>query len=401
MPGKLGGEMYSKFFNAAAAGLKEANPHVQIGGMSSGSFGEDFFSQLTNYVAPFLAGSTENIHFLSEHHYSGNAPSFAAGYEVATAWSLAKHGKRWPIWNTEANDLDDVAPGDKRSAEAAKAFTDQNRAYYNYRDILEMILRSRDKAAGRAIHALWGRGWFKNEGEQLMYLHTADLRGTLVVSESSDPAILPVATIENNRLAIYLLNDSPFPRQARLTLKGVKPAASVQASGLRLSPDSSHLAILPSEFTSSDSGGDLVLSLKEPLAPREIAKITVADVPVPTAKRETRQYFSDIVVADVLPGTPVIGSITVPPDALKSASAARLRVVAGDIQTGEATIKIGDSSILLPPTTTEGSHHVVTEVAIPLSALAAAVKDSKIPVEVTCAPGRDGSALYMLSLQIE
>ena len=421
MPGKLGGEMYSKFFNAAAAGLKETNPHVQIGGMSSGTFGEDFFSQLTNYVAHFLAGSTDNIRFLTEHHYSGNAPSFAAGYEVVTAWSLARHGKRWPIWNTEANDLDDIAPGDKRSAEAAKAFTDQNRAYYNYRDILEMILRSRDKAAGRAIHALWGRGWFKNEGEQLMYLHTVDLRGTIVISDSSDPAILPVAVFHASenidlppsgdlprprvekpaRLAIYLLNDSPFPRQACVKVKGVKPAVAVQASGLRLSPDSSHLAILPSEFTSSDSGGDLVLSLKEPLAPREIAKITVADVPAPSAKRETRQYFSDIVVADVLPGRPVTGSITVPPEALKSAAAARLRIVAGDIQTGEAAIKLGSSTIPLPPTTTEGSQHVVTEVVIPVSALAAAMKDGKLPIEVTCDPGRDGFALYMLSLQIE
>ncbi len=401
MPGELGGTMYAKFFNAAAEGLKETNPHVQIGGMSSGAFGEDFYSQLTNYVAHFLAASKDNIHFLTEHHYSGHAPSFAAGYEVATAWSLARHGKRWPIWNTEANDLDDVAPGDKRSAEAAKAFTDQNRAYYNYRDILEMIFRSRDKAAGRAIHALWGRGWFKNEGEQLMYLHTADLRGTLVVTESSEPSVLPVASIENGRLAIFLLNDSPFPRQVRLKIKGLKPDALVQASGLRLAPDASHLAVFPSDFTTAQSGGDLILALKEPLTPREIAKLTVNQVPEPSAKREVQQLFSDIVVTDILPGRPATGSITVPADTIKSASAARLRVVAGDIQTGEATAKIGSSSIQLPPTTAEASRHVISEIPLPLNELTTAVKDGKLPVEVTAAPGRDGFSLYMLSLQLE
>lgn len=401
MPGKLGGEMYAKFFNAAAAGLKETNPHVEIGGMSSGAFGEDFFSQLTNYVSHFLAGSAEHIHFLSEHHYSGNAPSFAAGYEVATAWSLAKHGKSWPIWNTEANDLDDVAPGDRRSAEAAKAFTDINRAYYNYRDILEMILRSRDKAAGRAIHALWGRGWFKNEGEQLMYLHTADLRGTLVVSGSSAPEMIPVAAVENNRLAVFLLNDSPFPRRTQVRIKGAKPKAAVTISGLRMTPDDSAAAILPSAFTASDSGGDLLLELKEPVAPREIVKITVGDVGVPAGKRETRQCFSNIVVTDVVPGTPVTGSISIPAGELEKATAVRLRFVAGDVQSGEATVRFGQSEVPLPPTTSEASHHVIMEIPVPVKEIAAAVKDGKLPVEACCASGRDGFALYMLSLQFE
>jgi hypothetical protein len=396
MPGKLGGEMYSKFFNAAAEGLAETNPHVAIGGMSSGAFNEDFYSQLTNYVAHFMEGSKDHIHFLTEHHYSGHAPSFAAGYEVATAWSLAKHGKRWPIWNTEANDLDDVAPGDRRSAEAAKAFTDQNRAYYNYRDILEMIRYSRDKAAGRAIHALWGRGWFKNEGEQLMYLHTAALRGTLVVTDSSDATIIPIGAVSDNRLALYILNDSPFPRPLRIKLKGIGPAAVIVAEGLRLADDASKLAVYIAEFSRD---GELI-QFKKPIAPREILKVTATSVPAPVGARKAQQFFADAVVVDVLPGEPLVTKISVPANAMNSAGAARLRFVAGDVQTGEARVRIGSTNVTLPATTAEASKHTIKEVSLPLEALGAA-KSGVLPVEVVCESGRDGFQLYMLSLILE
>jgi hypothetical protein len=147
--------MYGDFFNAAHDGLAETNPHIQIGGISGPAFLEEFGEHFRRYWMPFLDVSKDRVDFLTEHHYQGDPESFAASYEVATAHTLAKFGKSWPIWNTEANDLQDIAPGDERSAEAARAFTHMNRAYYNYRDILEIIRHSRDKSPGRAIHALW------------------------------------------------------------------------------------------------------------------------------------------------------------------------------------------------------------------------------------------------------
>lgn len=400
MPGELGATMYAKFFNAAADGLKETNPHVQIGGMSSGLFSEDFFAQLTNHVAHFLAASHKQIDFLTEHHYSSHAPATAAAYEVITAWSLAKHGKSWPIYNTEANDLDDVAPGDRRSAEAAKAFTDLNRAYFNFRDILELILRSRDKARGRAIHALWGRGFFKNEGEHLMYVHTAALRGVVVPSAGSDPAILPVAAWENGSLQIYLLNDSPFPRATSIEICGQLAPDKITASGLRLAPDASHTGIFPSAFTTSKAGDSLTVHLTEPLAPREIARITVTDVAEPRGKRATAQYYSDLVVTACTPAAPLRGRIALPPDALKNARTARLRIVAGDIQSGEATATLGGLKAALPPTNAEGSHQVIQEISLDPASLH---PDShgELPLEVTCANGRDGFQVFMISLLLE
>lgn len=395
MPGKLGGEVYAKFFNAAAEGLKETNPHVEIGGMSSGLFGEDFFSQLTNYVAHFLDLSKDHIDFLTEHHYSSHAPSTAAAYEVTTAWTLRHQGRRWPIWNTEANDLDDVAPGDKRSPEAAKAFTDLNRAYYNYRDILELILKSRDKAAGRAIHALWGRGWFKNEGEQLMYLHTANLRGTIVLSESDAPGILPVASWENGRLSIYLLNDSPFPRTVSVRITGAGKTDDIEFSGLRITPDGSATGILPTIFDAKTDGGDLVITPADPIAPREIAKILVPGVAAPRETLNVNQFFSDLLIADVLPGKPVQGEVKIDPAKLKTAKSATLRVIARETQTGEGEIEIGGIRVPLPPTNAEGGHHVITDIPLP------SIPDASggtIPVRATCAAGRDGWALYSLSI---
>jgi hypothetical protein len=403
MPGKLGAETYAKFFNAAAEGLKESNPHVQIGGMSSGIFGEDFFSQLTNYVAHFLEASHDKIDFLTEHHYSTHAPSTAAAYEVVNAWSIAKHGKSWPIWNTEANDLDDIAPGDRRSAEAAKAYTDLNRAYYNYRDILELILKSRDIAKGRAIHALWGRGWFKSEGEHHLFLHTADLRGSILASKSNDPAILPVATWEKRHLSIFLLNDSPFPRSATITLKGLGAVSPSSASGLRLSPDNSETRVFPSSVRTTQKDGDLQILWDEPLAPREIAKVVFNDIAPPSKTRRLTTHPCDLVVVDVLPEKPLSGGIRLDPKALAGAAKAALRVVARDVQNGEATLKIGSQDVILPPSNAEGGHHVIQD--IPLEFSPSQWKDDLksgiLPVRVSAAQGTDGFALYSATLLLE
>jgi hypothetical protein len=402
MPARLGAEMYSKFFDAAAGGLRETNPHVKIGGMSSGVFGEDFFSQLTDYVAPFLERSHERVDFLTEHHYNTHPPAIAASYEVATAWFLAKHGRSFPIWNTEANDLDDVAPGDRRSPEAAKAFTDLNRAYYNYRDILELVLRSRDKAAGRALHALWGRGWFRNEGEFLMYRHTADLRGPLVVSESADAALLPVAVNDGaGRLVLYVLNDSPFPRAAELRLRAAASATVREASGLRLADDASALGVFPHEFSARRAGADLLVSLPRPLAPRELLRVAVEKAPAPAATRETSQHFADLVVERISGGESRAGKFAVTREALARARSAQLRLVVGDAQTGEATVSIAGARVAIPAGFSEGTHHQIVDLPLPLtpSSLASALSEAgDLPVAVALAPGADGLCLYSLSL---
>ncbi len=402
MPARLGGEMYAKFFNAAALGLRETNPHVKIGGMSSGVFGEDFFSQLTDYVAPFLDASHEHIDFLTEHHYNTAPASIAASYDVATAWTLARHGKRWPIWNTEANDLDDVAPGDRRSPEAAKAFTDLNRAYYNYRDILELILRARDKAAGRALHALWGRGWFKNDGEFLMYRHSADLRGPIVVSESADPALIPVAVNENGRLFVYLLNDSPFPRAASLRLRAAAGAKVREASGLRLADDASALGIFPAEFAARRAGPDLAVEFARPLASREILRVALENAPEPSARRETAQHFSDLVVADLSAGeerTAVFDLADLSVEELRATRRLLVRLVARDLQTGEASLEVAGTRLPLPAGTSEGTNAVIVDLPLELDrAVLSRLEPGPLPFVLRVSPLGDGCTIYSVSL---
>jgi hypothetical protein len=408
MPAHLGARMYSKFFDAAVEGLRQTNPHVKIGGMSSGVFGEDFFSQLVDYVAPFLAASHDRVDFLTEHHYNTAPASIAASYDVATAWTLAKHGKRFPIWNTEANDLDDVAPGDRRSPEAAKAFTDLNRAYYNYRDILGLVLQARDKAAGRSIHALWGRGWLRNDGEFLMYRHAADLRGPLVVSESPDPALLPVAVNDKGRLVVYLLNDSPHPRAAALRLRAASSATVREASSLRIADDASSLGVFPAEFTARRAGPDLAIALARPLAPRELLRVVVEQAPAPASSRHITQHFADLVVTDLSAGENRPGSFDlagVSADKLRSARRLVLRLVARDLQTGEAGLELAGSLIPLPAGTSEGTNATILDLPLDLapSALAAALppgETRRVPFTLRLSPAGDGATLYSASLLV-
>ena len=191
MPGKLGAEVYARFYNAAAENAKAVNPHVMMGAISNASFNGDHWGNLFNYAGRIIDQTADNIDFLTEHHYGGHPESYAASYEVVTAYMDLKHNKRVPIYNTESNNLG--------ASDAAKA-------EYNIRDILECIRRSPDKVKGRALHALWW-GYLRDKGEYDLYHILRDVRGKLVKVETNREDLIAVAsTPEQGKLVLFVFN---------------------------------------------------------------------------------------------------------------------------------------------------------------------------------------------------
>jgi len=406
IPAKLGGEMYAHFFNAAHDGLAETNPHVRIGGISGPAFLEEYGEHLRRYWMPFLELSKDRVDFLTEHHYQGDPESFAAGYETVTAHTLAKLGKAWPIWNTEANDLQDIAPGDERSAEAARAYTQMNRAYYNYRDILELIRHSRDKAAGRAIHALWAPGVLRDEGEFHMYRLTADLRGTVVSSESSEGSIIPIAAQGPSGLAIYMLNDSPHPRSVVLhAQRAIEADSKPPCLALSLDEQAGHTAIEPVGMKIAPDETGVRITFDRPMRPREIRRVLLTSVAYAVPYHIT-QNFADLTLAELRPGTETPAAIqwrkgTDPAQTV----AATLRVVTRDVQEGEAALEIDgtDIRIPLPPSRTNADSSQIQEIplnAAQVATLKKADASKPLPIRIRCDAAYDGFALMMASLNL-
>lgn len=380
IPALLGAQMYAKFFNAAATGLKEVNPHVQIGGMSSSAFGGDFFEHFVRNVVPWIELSREHIDFLTEHHYQGNPASFAADVEVVHAHLLARFGRAWPIINTEANDLDDVAPGDARSPEMAQAFVSMNRAYYNGREILEHIRLSRDKITGRAVHAFWQDGKLRTEGETQIYTLLSPLRGSVLRVDNLDEHVVCIATRdEAGRTIVVVHNDSPFERTIEIDglLRGGATMDQVDIQRLSLLPDGSRTTIEPVAFDA-------------PYRPREFRQFILPTRELAMKHVGIVQRFADLTLREVKPGESVETKLNGEPTRDASPSFA-LRVVTRDIQPGEAFVRIGETRIELPASSGDSGAHRVQIVPLPINTHPGET------IRIESADG-DGFLIYMLSI---
>jgi hypothetical protein len=161
--------------------------------------------------------------------------------------------------------------------------------------------------------------------------------------------------------------------------------------------------VFPSSVRTIQKDGELQILWDEPLAPREIAKVVFNDIAPPSKTRRLTTHPCDLVVVDVLLEKPLIGGIRLDPKALAGAAKATLRVVTRDVQTGEATLKIGSRDITLPPSNAEGGHHVIQDIPLEFSPnqWKDDLKSGILPVRVSAAQGSDGFALYSATLLLE
>jgi len=354
IPAKLGADVYSEIFLAAVAGAKGANPHARLGGMCSPSFNGDDYANFTNYARHFLDRCHAKVDFLTEHHYFGLPASYAASYEVVTAWCDVKYGRRIPIYNTECNDL---------------GSSHANKAYYNIRDILECLRVCPDVARGRAVHALWS-GYCRSPGETNAFTLLSALRGRMLAARASECDVVPVvAERPDGRMVVLALNDSNFTRRVQLAVpEGLKPQDVTQL----VMKGETRLETVP--------GGKVALSdhrrLSAELAARECVRWTLAPVGPArdAAVRKLERSSCNVLFARVEPGRSVSGKVVWrgggPP-----AKRAILRVVTRDVHRDEGVVVVNGTELPLRWSSSNDGFAVAEEVHLNPAVLA---KDTTI-----------------------
>ena len=323
-------ELYIGMYRAFAEALKQADPQVEVAaGWGVNLFNEgwsawrELYQPTIDALHPWMDG-------LHEHHYGGDTRLVAASYEVAYAYTLARHGKRLRFWNTEAGGhLDPEQPGNAKPANEGTPLVRATAAMtYLLRDVLYLLARCPDKAYTRAAHHP-----HENGGDVIAFQMLKPLRGRLLESSSSAQDLWPVASLDGDRLVVALFNDRREARQVAL---------SVQAPPGRRLVAAQRLGHRTGSRTKADGSSEEILAFQqEPLAIEagaawqgriELAG-TAAAVIVFTLEGTGgalpvgawTQHVSGDVLLTAAPGAPADTAIAIP--TAGAATDARLRLV--------------------------------------------------------------------------
>lgn len=390
LPGKMLADAWATFFLAATEGAKSANPHLLLGGPSTSEFQGYGFATLDNYVGPILDRVHDKIDFLTEHHYGGDARSFAASYDVVKAWCDVRYDKRIPIYNTECNDLGASSAG---------------KAAYNMLDILTCIRESRDISVGRAMHALWD-GYLRDEGEKHCYQLLSSLRGAVLDADSDDEQVTVVAShpAQSQKAVIVAMNHGPANK--RVTLPLPEGFAIDEVTVLLADAPDAELQLRDTEGQAipkpADGKTSLVTLADKPVTvslPRASAVRWTISKPgyAPTQRRDITQHFADGVLLGVSPDQPSRLSIKWRTDPA-GAKRAFLRVVTNNVQRDQAQAVIGDQVITLARSSSNEGEIRIQSLEIDPSKL---TRDSTITFRCVDPDASNGFKVWAASVCIE
>jgi hypothetical protein len=381
-PGKLGADAWSDLFLAAHTGARDVGLQLLIGGPSSPEFAADHFAVLDNYVARILRRVGHRIDFLTEHHYGGDPRTFAAGFDVMTAWCDLHLGRRIPIINTEANNLG-AGPAGKAS--------------YNVADILHCIRYTPEFVQGRALHALWN-GYLNDSGELAAYTFLAPLRGQFISVSSSHADVVSVASFDGGQVHVVAFNAGRTTKDVSINLPDTASATMLitASSGPELELKDAEGQPIANPAEGSAKLVEMARGTASIRLPAGSAIRWSFDAPAPTAVRDVRQLFFDRVLLDIAPGRSIPLSLN--GDPLPGATRARLRVVTRDVHPGEASITIGDRVLALPTSSGNDASAIIHEIELDPSLVMPGLITS-----ARCDPGErsNGFTIYSASIILE
>ena len=323
-------DFYLWMYLPFAKAVKEANPDVQV------LAGWDFNPSTRNWAVwrelyqPVLDAAIQWTDGITEHHYGVDTRQVPAWYEVATAYTVSRHGKWIRSFNTECGGrLDPAVHG------AAAGGAGMSEATYALRDILELAYHCPAKAGSRtAHHAL------PNTGAAAALRFLKDLRGPLVRTESSDLDVWPVACVNGQRLVAAVFNNAAGPRDVTFAI--ASPKGTTLGPG-RLSALGAGDRDIPAK------GGDV--TLKHTLGPLQAVKLVFPLAGgVPRGPQvERRQFFAkEGVLHKVEPGKQVALSVNVDADLLARAERAWLKLVLEGVSGGEAKAAVNGVAVAIP-----------------------------------------------------
>jgi hypothetical protein len=343
--GKQNLDFYTWMFLPFAKAVKESNPDITvIGGWGFNPSGADWSVWRELYV-PLVDAAFPWMDGVNEHHYEIDTRHVPAWYEVATAYGVTRHGKWLRMYNTGSGGrwqpaVQGMAALTGVARETARESASQ--AAYTLRDLVEILCQCPDKAASRIVTDPEDQ---PGALEALRFL--ADFRGNMVSVNSVDRDVWATAAVTNDRLTVLVFNNASVDRM--IDLKVALPGRLVhgKASVSWLEVDASGSVRVGS--------ANIGVSGREALVHREASAqhalkfvFVFQNGPWPARPlAERRQFFAaDGVLMRVLPESPLMLRVLVPPAALKRVERAWLRL-ATDRATSAANTTVNGRP--LPP----------------------------------------------------
>ncbi len=340
--GPVNERLYNEMYAVFAAKLKETNPAVPV----AAGWGFNFFNEgwevWRQLIKPTIDKNHQWIDALHEHHYGGDTRRVAAAYEVAYAYTLGRYGRKLEFWNTEAGGhLDPQQPGNPKPANEGDPLTRAEAAMtYMLRDISYLLARMPDKATHRATHQPQVNG-----GDRAAFELLKPLRGRLIESQSTLPGLWSVAALRDKQMSVLMFNDANSPREVPVTLEAPEGTRFVGGSENRAEPAPANAAG-PLQVRRTDLAvqgttwtGTVVMAPKSAV----VLMLSLDAAPALTNPQRWQQFVSPDVLVPAVDGK-LETRISLPSEALATASAARLRLVAENLPR-DATILLNGTPI--------------------------------------------------------
>ena len=356
------GWVYDQMLAAIGPAIKTVKPDLPVVAGWGFRWNEDHWAAWDLLYKPTIDRNIAWIDGIHEHHYQGDTTAMNGSYEVLTAYAVTAHRKWLYAYNTECNDLVDApARGAVDTPEKAKAASKYRKMTYNLRDCLYSVAQSPDKLRARTV--IHNDGGATNGWTQVGYGLMRDLRGQLVQTESDDPNVWCVASLDNvtTSLVVCVFNDYRQPRTFDLTLPVTLPATIEQPI---VNPDTFELRLDRQPVAATNH-------FQVTLPARSAWKIAVPlPAPLPATPTVARtQYFS----ADILRAGGFSTTIQLDRETLRQSSRAWLRLVVENLSEGEGAVVVAGQELRLPKALTADNVNRILDLPLSLAGLAPTV----------------------------
>ncbi len=332
--GQFNSRLYREMLEEFARAAKEVNPDVKIVGGFDFHFYQGSWDSFRSCFKPMIDTAWRYIDAVDEHHYGEDTRRVAGSYELIVGYTLATHGKRLRVFNTEAGGMLDPQRPDtpaatnwnaEQPARAIGAFT------YTTRDLLYLLRHMPEKAHARYAHEA-----HQNGGDEWAFRLLKPLRGRLLWTESLDTDLWSVASLNDaGEVCVVLFNDTARPREARVVIQIPPGRNAVEIRQAHIVVDEMNPTTLamretaePIHVTNMTEGRtqlDLTIPARAPM--RIVIPTTGRDgEPGAQTERIERQRFANRFLTAVLPEQRWTSEIRLERELIASATHARLRV---------------------------------------------------------------------------
>jgi hypothetical protein len=332
-----------------ARAAKEQNPDLTIvAGWGFNPSAADWAVWRELYV-PVLDAVYPWIDGLNEHHYEIDTRKVVSWYEVATAYSMNRHGKWIRMYNTGCGGkwqpaIQGMAALSGDAREAARETASQ--AAYTLRDLAEVLYQCPDKAGSRIVT---DPDTQMGAMDALHYLR--DLRGAYLRVASDDRSVWPVAVVENDRLVVFAFNNAQVDRGVEFRI-GLPDRLSFAPKGEVAWMEVGDPGRLRAAAQSFDvKGREAVVQRVIPSqqAVKVVLRFTGGEWPARPGT-DRRQFFAkEGVLHKVLAESPLMLRIPIPPEVLQQPDRAWLKLVVEGAGVTGASAALNDRLVTFQP----------------------------------------------------